>query len=95
MSNIKFFYTLSTPTTQPLYKRFYGLMATFVGLSSDIMANVNLLRCNGIHILYYKLPTIEELFDCWSNNEDLVYIVDCEESEYNIAFTITANNIEP
>lgn len=94
MNNIQYFCTLSTPAMEPLYKRYYGLMMTFVQLSMDIMANVKLLRCNGIHILDYKVPTIEELYDCWSNNKDLVYIVDCEESEYNMAFTITANHTE-
>lgn len=92
MSNIQFECTLTTPGTEPLYKQYYGLMMTFIDLSTDIMANVNLLRAIGIHIVDYKVPTLDELLHSWNTNEELVYTISCRDIQFNVEFRLTAKH---
>lgn len=88
MSNVRFQFTLITPCNEPLYKTCSGLINTLIELSVDITHNVLLIRSLDIHIVDYKLPTIDELYDCWFNKVPLCYTIDCVNSQYNVEFRI-------
>lgn len=94
MSNIQFECTLTTPGTEPLYKQYYGLMTTFIELSMDIMANAKLLRLVDIHIVDYKVPTLDELLHSWNTNEELVYTISCRDTQFYIEFRLSPKHIE-
>lgn len=89
MSNIQYQCTLTTPFMEPLYKTYSGLMLTIIELSTDITENVRAMRFFDIHILDYKQPTIDELYDCWMYGKELVYTIECEDSQFNVEFRIT------
>lgn len=82
--------TLSTPNNMPLYKTYRGIGLTCMDLSSDILANVALMISCGIHISTFKTPTIDDIMRCWIADEELVYTILCEDSQYNVEFRITA-----
>lgn len=88
MSNVRFQCTLSTPNNEPLYKTYSGLIMTLVDLSMDITENVRAMRLLDIHIVDYKLPIIDQLYDCWMNKVELVYTIACEDSQFNVEFRL-------
>lgn len=89
MSTTHFQCTLSIPTNAPLYKTYRGLGLTLIELSMDIADNVRAMHLLGIHIQDYKQPTIDELYDCWMYGKELVYTIECEDSQFNVEFRIT------
>lgn len=92
MSTTQFQCTLSTPTNAPLYKTYRGLGFTLIELSMDIADNVSLIHSLGIRIQNYKQPTIDELYDCWMYGKELVYTIECINSQYNVEFRLTAKH---
>lgn len=89
MSKFIFQCTLSTPACKPLYKTFRGIGPTYMDLLSDILANVALMLSYGIHITTYETPTLDDIMRCWVCNDELVYTIHCEDSQYNAEFRLT------
>lgn len=92
MSKFLFQCTLSTPNNEPLYKTYRGIGLTYMDLLSDILANVSLMLSFGIHITRYETPTLDDIMRCWVTDDELVYTIDCEDSQYNAEFRLTAKH---
>lgn len=89
MNDIQFQCTLSTPNNRPLYKTYQGLGLTYIELLADIHANVQAMQELGVHILRYEEPHPMDFYFSWTLDETLVYIIACEDSQYNVEFRIT------
>lgn len=92
MNDIQFLCTLSTPTNKPLYKTFRGLGLTYIELLEDIHANIQAMNKLCVHIIHYDEPNPMDLFYCWCLDEDIVYNIYCEDSQYNVEFRLTAKH---
>lgn len=89
MSKILFQCTLSTPNNKPLYKTYSGIGRTYIELYDDILVNVQAMKKLGIHILRYELPDPIELFNCWKDDKDIVYTIQCVDSQFDVEFKLT------
>lgn len=95
MNTIQFQCTLSTPTNKPLYKTYRGISETYLELLSDINANVQAMQELGIHIIRFEVPKPIAIFHCWILDEELVYTIQCEDSQFNVEFRLSPKHIEP
>lgn len=94
MRNIQFQCTLSTPNNKPLYKTYRGIGLTYIELLADIHANVKAMTSLGIQIIQYDEPTLEHIVRCWSSHEELVYTINCIDSQFNVVFRLLPKHIE-
>lgn len=89
MRNIQFQCTLSTPNNKPLYKTYRCIGLTYVELLADIVANAKAMLELDIPLRHYDVPTLEQIVRCWSSNEEQVYTIECDDSQFNVEFRIT------
>lgn len=93
MSTIQFQCTLSTPNNKPLYKTYRDIGLTYIELLADIYANVKAMRELGVPLRQFELPTVDDIIRCWVTDDELVYTIQCDDSQYNVEFRLTPKHI--